>query len=217
MFYQKLNLAIETWDDEKILEVIQGYFNEMERQHTLLDGFYSVMAAEIWAVFQYSLYQSGNSMIKDLNEAVSITDFDRISSREMLEAWILPKIKMYCNQKKPSMNPKHKQAVDFMMEYIHQHYVEDITLEDLANQLYISKNYLNQLFKKVTGETFMNYVIRVRMQEAKALLIEGKLMVYEVSEKVGYQNVPYFSTLFKKYWGVNPSDYSKHSGQSDEM
>lgn len=103
-------------------------------------------------------------------------------------------------------NQKHKQAVDFMIRYIHEHYAEDLTLEDLAGQLYISKNYLNQLFKKVTGETLTNYIIRVRIEKAKALLYEGNHLIYEVADMVGYQNVPYFSTLFKKYCGVSPSE-----------
>lgn len=98
-----------------------------------------------------------------------------------------------------------------MIEYIHENYHRDITLEELAGQLYISKNYLNQIFKKVTGDTFMNYVISVRMQRAKALLLEGKHLVYEIAEMVGYQNVPYFSTLFKKHCGVNPSELTKPS------
>ncbi|CQR57269.1 response regulator transcription factor [Paenibacillus riograndensis] len=109
----------------------------------------------------------------------------------------------------PTIHDKHRKAVQFMIEYIHTHYAEDITLEHLASQLYISKNYLNQLFKKVTGETFTNYVIRVRIEKAKTLLQGGSHLIYEVSEMVGYQNVPYFSTLFKKYCGVSPSELMK--------
>ncbi|RRJ65108.1 helix-turn-helix domain-containing protein [Paenibacillus oralis] len=109
----------------------------------------------------------------------------------------------------PPIQEKHRKAVQFMIDYIHKHYAEDLTLEQLASQLYISKNYLNQLFKKVTGETFTNYVIRVRIERAKALLLEGNHLIYEVSEMVGYQNVPYFSTLFKKYCSVSPSEMMK--------
>ncbi|CAM3091590.1 response regulator transcription factor [Paenibacillus lupini] len=108
-----------------------------------------------------------------------------------------------------TIHEKHRKAVQFMIEYVHVHYAEDITLEQLASQLYISKNYLNQLFKKVTGETFTNYVIRVRIEKAKVLLLEGKHLIYEVSEMVGYQNVPYFTTLFKKYCGITPSELMK--------
>jgi len=113
----------------------------------------------------------------------------------------------------PVLHQKHRKAIEFMIEYVHENYAEDITLEDLASRLFISKNYLNQLFKKTTGETFTNYVIRVRIEKAKALLSEGKYLIYEVSEMVGYQNVPYFSTLFKKYCGVSPSDLFKNKAK----
>ena len=106
-------------------------------------------------------------------------------------------------------NSKHKEAVDFMIQYAHDHYAEEISLEDMSKQLYLSRNYLNQIFKKATGETFTNYVIHVRMKKAQALLAEGKYMIYEISEKVGYKNVPYFSSIFKKYNGINPSEVGK--------
>jgi two-component system, response regulator YesN len=96
-----------------------------------------------------------------------------------------------------------------MIQYAHSHYPEEISLEDLSKRLYLSRNYLNQIFKKATGETFTNYVIRVRMEKAKALMLEGKHMIYEIAEKVGYKNVPYFSSNFKKYYGVNPSELAK--------
>jgi len=68
---------------------------------------------------------------------------------------------------------------------------------------------LNRMFKKATGETFTNYLIRVRMEKAKALLAEGKHMIYEIAEKVGYKNVAYFSSIFKKHYGSNPSELGK--------
>ncbi|MGD0031214.1 response regulator [Paenibacillus illinoisensis] len=106
-------------------------------------------------------------------------------------------------------NPKHRKAIEFMIEYAHENFYKDITLEVLANQLYISKNYLNQLFKRETGDTFTNYIIRVRIEKAKALIMEGKYLIYEIAEMVGYQNVPYFSSIFKKYCGCSPSEYQK--------
>ncbi|CAH0120200.1 putative response regulatory protein [Paenibacillus sp. CECT 9249] len=99
---------------------------------------------------------------------------------------------------------RHKQAAEFMLRYVHEHYGEDITVEELAEQLHISTNYLRSIFRKVTGETFNQYVTRVRIEKAKDLLMEGKYYIYEIAELVGYKNVTYFSTLFKKYTGVTP-------------
>ena len=93
-----------------------------------------------------------------------------------------------------------------MMQYAHDHYAQDITLDDLSAQLFLSRNYLNKIFKQATGETFTSYVIRVRMEKAKVLIIERKYLIYEIAEMVGYKNIPYFSSVFKKHYGMNPSD-----------
>jgi|GEM_PF-420246 len=210
-FYQRLSSAMAMFDEQKIMNEIRTYFQSLEEVNGHLpETFYRVFAAEIWALFHYSLYQSGAVVLGELDRT-SMNEYNSINSWEQLEQWMESKVKLYCTSRSTPIHAKHKQAVDFMIEYIHENYHRDITLEELASQLYISKNYLNQIFKKVTGDTFMNYVISVRMQKAKALLLEGKHLVYEISEMVGYQNVPYFSTLFKKHCGVNPSELIKPS------
>lgn len=104
------------------------------------------------------------------------------------------------------LNARHKQAVAFIIAYVQEHYAEEITLADLAEQAYISRSYISNIFKKATGETFNQYLTKVRMEKARSLILGGNHLVYEVAEKVGYRNLPYFSTLFRKYIGVNPSD-----------
>jgi two-component system response regulator YesN len=85
----------------------------------------------------------------------------------------------------------------------------DLRLADLAEKVFISRNYLSNIFRDATGETFNDYLTKVRIEKAKSLLAEGKLMVYEIAERVGYKNVPYFTTLFKKHTGRNPTDFVK--------
>jgi two-component system, response regulator YesN len=92
---------------------------------------------------------------------------------------------------------------------VHEHYAENITLGLLADEINISKNYLGQIFRNVMGETFNQYVTRIRMEKAKRLILEGKLYIYEIAEKVGYSNIPYFSSQFKKYIGINPTELMK--------
>ncbi|OXM83308.1 response regulator transcription factor [Paenibacillus rigui] len=194
---------------EDIRQPIRQYVDGMEAART--DGertlLYKVLAAELWTLLQYAVERAGLQL--DEQEEALIAQPDTVLNRSDLEKFMEAKIQRIRQQKQPAIGQKHKMAVEFMVQYIHEHYARDITLDELAGQLFISKNYLNQLFKKVTGETFMNYVIRVRLEKAKALLLEGQLLIYEVAERVGYHNVPYFSTLFKKYCGVNPSDLLK--------
>ncbi|MDF2924312.1 MAG: DNA-binding response regulator [Paenibacillaceae bacterium] len=195
---------------EEIWEQIRRYISRQEAAGSGgdLKVFYKVLATEMWTLIQYAAQQAGKP-VGEAEEDIQAAQAETVMSQADLYAYLQAKLKLTGMRKEPAIGRKHKAAVDFMISYIHEHYAEDLTLDDLAGRLFISKNYLNQLFKKVTGETFMNYVIRVRLEKAKALLLEGNHLIYEVAERVGYQNVPYFSTLFKKYCGMNPSDVLK--------
>lgn len=93
-----------------------------------------------------------------------------------------------------------------MIDLIHRNYHENLKLESLAKVLNYNSAYLGKLFKNHTGEYFNTYLDKVRIQQAKLLLEEG-LKVYQVAERVGFTNVDYFHSKFKKYTGVAPSAY----------
>lgn len=93
--------------------------------------------------------------------------------------------------------------------YIQQHYQEALRLEDVSSAVGFNATYFSTLFKKETGQNFMDYLTELRIGKAKELLCGEELSVQEVAEQVGYQDLKYFSRLFKKLTGVSPSDYKK--------
>ncbi len=93
------------------------------------------------------------------------------------------------------------------LQYIHQHYAEDLTVDKVAEELGFSGVYLSQIFKKETGRTFLEYLTDYRIETAKNLLQNGDYKVYEVAEIVGYKTSQYFSQVFRKVTGVYPIDY----------
>ncbi|CAH1190961.1 Regulator of RpoS [Paenibacillus sp. JJ-223] len=95
-----------------------------------------------------------------------------------------------------------------LLDYIDRHYGDNLRLEMLAVLFNYSSSYLGQLFKSYTGEYFNAYLDRIRIQKAKEMLAQD-MKVYEVAEKVGYSNVNYFHTKFKKLEGKSPSFYQK--------
>lgn len=97
--------------------------------------------------------------------------------------------------------------IDKALDYIRTRYLETLTLQQVADYVHVSKNYFSILFKKVTGENFIDYVIKLRVQRAKELLAGSELKVYEVAEQSGFNDVKYFSKLFKKITGHSPVDY----------
>jgi len=93
--------------------------------------------------------------------------------------------------------------------YIDSHFTHDISLNEIASRLYISPYYLSHIFKEETGDSPINYLIRRRIGEAKRLLLTTERSVGEIAEAVGYVNVNYFSTQFKKVTGHSPTETRK--------
>lgn len=94
-------------------------------------------------------------------------------------------------------------------QYIMEHIEEDITLERVALEVHVSKDYLGKQFKHATEINFNDYVTKIKMEYAKHLLGSGEYKNYEISEKLGYSTSDYFCRLFKNYTGYTPLQYRK--------
>ena len=93
-------------------------------------------------------------------------------------------------------------------DYIETHYAEQITLKDIEEKYYINASYFSWLFSNLEGETFTEYLAKVRINEAKKLLKgERTIKVYEIAEMVGYRDYRNFSKAFKRYVGLTPLRY----------
>ena len=94
------------------------------------------------------------------------------------------------------------------LQYIAQHYAdEDISITAVAQELKVSEGHLSHVFKKETGYTVINYLTQYRIHRAMELLRDCRRKVYEVAGEVGYRDVTYFGSTFKKLVGMSPSEY----------
>lgn len=96
------------------------------------------------------------------------------------------------------------------VDYIHNNYMDaGLSLNSICSYLNISTSHFSTIFKEVTGETFMEVLIRTRMEKAKELLETTTLKNYEIAEKVGFSDPHYFGISFKKMTGKTPTEYAK--------
>ncbi|WP_394926292.1 helix-turn-helix domain-containing protein [uncultured Robinsoniella sp.] len=92
--------------------------------------------------------------------------------------------------------------------FLKKNYASPITVEDMARKYNFNASYLTRIFKKQTGESLVKYLLRLRIDEAKKLLLEHTdLSVKQISTLVGYEDQHYFSRFFKELTGLSPSDY----------
>jgi Response regulator containing CheY-like receiver domain and AraC-type DNA-binding domain len=103
-------------------------------------------------------------------------------------------------------NYSNSRKIDKVINYMTENYMENITLQQLAEHSNISPSYLGNIFKKVTGRSTIEYLIDIRITKAKSLLMDG-VTVSETSKLVGFNDIFYFSKTFKKHVGISPSQY----------
>lgn len=102
----------------------------------------------------------------------------------------------------------NRNFIEKAKEYIKNNYMlEDLDLGIISEHIHVSSAYLSRLFKQVTGETCIEFTNKIKINQSKKLLKETNLKLYEIAYKVGYSDAQYFSTCFKKYEGISPTDF----------
>ncbi|MFC4779507.1 response regulator [Paenibacillus sp. GCM10023252] len=101
--------------------------------------------------------------------------------------------------------------IEQVKRYIEEHMGEDLSLNVLAKLKFVSPSYLSRLFHQLTGEQLTAYITRVRITEAKQLLVDPRYRIQDIADKLGYQSANYFSKVFRKAVGISPQDYRTSS------
>ncbi|WYP28590.1 response regulator transcription factor [Alkalihalobacillus sp. FSL W8-0930] len=203
---QHLQDSIKQADEKTAIKLIRTIYEVVENE-TYHEQTAIQLGIQIWTIITYSLYEIGIRL-----DDLSLSDDDIYNRLSHYQSWN-ESVQLFegivvevCQSQQWDENLKHRQLVEQMLESIQQRMNENITLSDLAEELFISRNYLGQIFRKIVGESFKDYLLRVRMEKAKKMIYEGSYLIYEISEKVGYTNPAYFSSAFKKYSGQTPTE-----------
>ena len=126
----------------------------------------------------------------------------------------------YASQREqPATAPRPKERLLAMtvMRTVMEHYSDQtLTLESIAASLYISKSYLCRIFSRVTGESFGDYLRRVRLEQACRLLRETELTAEQIVYACGLRDIPTFDRVFKSRMGMTPNAYRQAEGLADE-
>ncbi|OMD23386.1 hypothetical protein BJP48_26885 [Paenibacillus odorifer] len=104
----------------------------------------------------------------------------------------------------------HNRDVKQAIDYINTHYQKKLTLSLIAKHVNLSENYLSRIFKEEVGQSIIHYINTVKMEKAADLILKGNPYIKEISTQIGIHDQFYFTRLFKKHFGVNPSEYKNH-------
>lgn len=108
-----------------------------------------------------------------------------------------------------------EKAVEVALQYMKSRYNEELTLEKVASVVYLNPVYFSQLFKQKTGQGFKEYLIQLRLEQAKRMLRDPKLKLAEIADRIGYQDMRHFTQVFRKKFGLTPSQYRESGDGAD--
>lgn len=102
-------------------------------------------------------------------------------------------------------NSRHRKEITKALTFIHERYTTKVSLEDICAHVNLSRSHLSKLFKEQQGISVMEYMESYRLKQARLLLRTTKYSISEIIDQVGIADVFYFSKLYKKHYGINPS------------
>lgn len=111
-----------------------------------------------------------------------------------------------------NLERSNENTVSNIKDYFAEHIREDMTIHKLSAHFNLSPTTLKTTFKKVTGETLMDYFVKLKIKEAKSLIRGGTMTLREISDLLSFSSPAYFSSAFKKHTGQTPSDFQKSQG-----
>lgn len=152
-------------------------------------------------------------LFSEIEKSFEISEDDQTTRAMLLKSIFYTMLKT--RQNKNVKNIQSSLAISKVIIYIQNHFNQNITVDQLANMCYISKNHFMTLFKEHTGHSPINYIINIRIETAKNLLENSNYTINEISAETGFKNSLYFSRIFKKKIGVSPNQYRKEYQENE--
>lgn len=204
---------LEEGNEEGMLQEVNFFFDWMVEHYSqdMNNIRLKILEFIIWSekiAFECGAINYGFSYRRDyLDTAMSLSTY------EELHKWFQEKMVNVCRAIRDQKVDQSNSAVKKAMVYIQENYSKDISLDDVSGQVNISPYYFSKIFKDETGENFIEYLTRVRIERAKELLVDANISVKEAGIQSGYSDPNYFSRIFKKQMDMTPSEYKARYGK----
>lgn len=136
-----------------------------------------------------------------------LKEVESFKNIEQLSVWLSSIMNQYIGYTFEFQDVKHADSIYKVEQYIKENYMKKITLNDIANHVYLSKAYLSKIFKEETGITLVNYINELRIKKSKTLLKDHSLSLADIAALTGFDDQSYFSKVFKSITGISPGKY----------
>ena len=217
--YEELINNVGIGNNDKVQEIIDIIFGMFSKS--------SIIQEQYIKAFCFRIMSDIYRVVYDMNENIEsifgredilwskIYRFDTIPDVRQWLKNIITAVTQYIFKKR---SKKNSNVIEVIIKTLEERYYEQITIDEVAKKVYLTPNYVCNIFKESVGDSIIDYLTKVRMKHAQRLLSDTPLKIYEVAEKTGFNNTSYFSIVFKNTFGMGPKDYRDMvmSGEYDE-
>lgn len=208
IYKNKICEAIQARNYEKVKIELRNMFEKVKESRIVNIPFLRVMMMEL-ILFSYKATED-DEVYAQLVEKVEILvgRLMRVNNLLDIEELVTGCFKDLCDYLE-SRNPnEYKEVVKLALDYMRKNYDDpELMLKDVAAKVHISANYLSSLFKQFQGNSYINCLNQIRLEQAKKLLVNKTVKMYEIAFKTGFNSSQYFSSCFKKSTGMTPGEY----------
>jgi two-component system response regulator YesN len=205
---KRLVSAIRTGTGTEVEQIIDEMIQYFRASYIPVDRCYLHIQKLIVSLMNLLAEWDGDELAISNGSGNPFTDIYHLKTLEELAAWLkntCRKAIEYIAGKRSDLNKMQViNAEQYIMENFGNH---GISLQDVCKHVVMSTSYFSSVFKSYTGETFVEYLTRVRIDKAKELLKFTDLKTYEIADKVGFADPQYFSVAFRKQSGNSPTEY----------
>mgnify|MGYP001224314349 CR=1 FL=1 len=182
-------------------EELSGKWAE-SHEHLLEVYFY------VYASFSSFAHKNGRELADMIGPALTdVAGLAPCRSAASLQHWIFRSFRELRQSMENETRSEREDAIAKIQTYVQRHLAEDVSLQSIADYMYMHPVHVSRLYKLETGENLSDYILRLKMEAAAAMLADPALKIYEISSRLGYQNPNYFNKVFKKYYSLTPQEY----------
>lgn len=165
------------------------------------------ICANLLKILFQGLPDEDEQLISNVEQLYTLNRFQDI---EIIIAQVMNRL-----EKKLTLNDSPSHVISIVEQYILNHYMEELSLDILADKVYLTPHYLSSIFSKEKGIGINRYIKNVRMEKVKELLLDTNMKINDICKAVGYSNLSYFCKAFRNEYGVTPEKYREYRRCSD--
>ncbi|MGI6679216.1 MAG: response regulator [Dehalobacterium sp.] len=205
-------MAIRMGDWEKTKQHFQFLWADVPPENRYNAGDIRMKLLEVSALASRAAVEGGVKA-EDIPALNMPADQDSVTAQSLLKIYdhVIDWLGELVSRVRSSRDFRNTSLIEKAVRYMEENHPHELSLEDVARQVYLSPCYFSRLFKQVKGWSFSEYLTQIRIEEARRLLVNTDFQISEIASRVGYRDARYFSQVFKRNEGCTPITYRREN------